>query len=833
MSLFVFTGCKAKKSAQIENSSTPEVFVEEGTIESVVLNESGPYQQAETKLSDLLHTSLELSFDWENQWCYGDATLKLEPYFYHQNTLVLDAKGFEIKKIALIENGDLKSLNYEYDGEKITITLDRTYKKGEQYSININYIAKPNELAEGGSAAITGDKGLYFINPDGSEPNKPQQIWTQGETESNSCWFPTIDAPNEKMTQEISVTVDEKYVTLSNGRLEYSILNGDGTRTDRWKQDLPHAPYLVTLVVGEFEVITDSWRDMEVSYYVEKEFAESAMDVWGNTPEMIEFFSTVLNYDYPWDKYSQVVVRDFVSGAMENTTASTFFEVMNQKSRELLDGDNEDIIAHELFHQWFGDVVTCESWSNLPLNESFATYGEYLWDEYKYGREKADEKMLQNWSLYLNSAKAQEKDLIRFYYESREDMFDTHSYQKGGAILHMLRKYVGDEAFFKSLSYYLNQYQFTDVEIHQLRMSFEKITGEDLNWFFNQWFMGKGHPELTFSHDFNIITNEVSVIVKQKLEADEGHRNFTLPIDIDFYLGDEVIRKRYWHKNLVDTFIFKTSIKPKAVNIDAEKMILGIKTDIKEMDEWRYLYANAPLFMDRMEALGKISQKSDSLSQRLILSAISDPNSTIAAMAIGKLNNLNASNKTKAYNILKMQSQNNKSSKVRAASIKAIAANYLDITELKFFENKTTDKSYLVISSALDAVYDKDAEKGYAAAKTLEGKESGVISRKIASIYSKQGNIEDKAFFENLLLNTSGYEVLYQFQPYQNYLNKVDNQAADKSAIEVFVQSYNSTGISLIKNLLKGNIKSIQSRYNDEGESDFKAYIQTQLDSLD
>jgi len=220
---------------------------------------------------------------------------------------------------------------------------------------------------------------------------KPTQLWTQGETEGSSVWFPTIDTPSERMSQEIFITTRKDFQTLSNGQLVYSNFNDDDTRTDYWKQDLEHPPYLTMMAVGDFKIGRDEWQDSKgrivpVDYYVEPDYANYVFQIFGDTPEMMTFYSELLNYDYPWDKYAQIIVRDYVSGAMENTTATIYGEYVNQTSRELIDDNNETTIAHELFHHWFGDLVTCESWSHLPLNESFATYGEYLWLEHKYGK---------------------------------------------------------------------------------------------------------------------------------------------------------------------------------------------------------------------------------------------------------------------------------------------------------------------------------------------------------------------------------------------------------------------------------------------------------------
>ncbi|MEN9964344.1 MAG: hypothetical protein RL582_1439 [Bacteroidota bacterium] len=445
------------------------------------------YRASETKINEVIHTKLDVKFDFENAWMIGKEWLTLRPFFYATDSVTLDAKGMDIKAVSLMNGTAKTKLTFNYDGFVLRIKLGKSFNRNEKYTLYFEYISKPNELKSEGSAAITDAKGLYFINPKGKDKNKPVQIWTQGETESNSAWMITIDKPNQKSTQELSMTVPDKMVTLSNGLLISQKKNTDGTRTDNWKMDLPHAPYLFFMGAGEFSVIKDSYKGKEVSYYVEKKYQPYARGIFGNTPEMMEFFSKKLGVEYPWAKYAQIVGRDYVSGAMENTTATLHQESAYQNARELTDGNAwEETIAHELFHHWFGDLVTAESWSNLTVNESFANYSEYLWDEYKYGRDFADAHHFEDMQGYLFSG-SDKKDLVRFHYSNKEDMFDAVSYNKGGRILHMLRNIVGDEAFFKSLTVYLNTNKYKTGEAAQLRLAFEEVTGRDLNWFWNQW----------------------------------------------------------------------------------------------------------------------------------------------------------------------------------------------------------------------------------------------------------------------------------------------------------------------------------------------------------
>ncbi len=454
------------------------------------------------KVNDLVHTKLDVKFDFDKAYMYGKAWITLQPHFYPTDSLTLDAKGMDIQEVSLVSGNTKKPLKYNYDSLQLHINLGKTFSGGQKYTIYIQYTAKPNEYMATGSTAISDAKGLYFINPKGIVKNKPTQIWTQGETEANSVWMPTIDKPNQKTTEEISITVPSKYVSLSNGLLISQKKNEDGTRTDVWKMDLPHAPYLFFMGVGDFEIIKDTYKGKEVSYYVEKEYAPVARKIFGNTPEMMKFFSGKTGVEYAWPKYAQMVGRDFVSGAMENTTATLHEESAYQDARQLIDENSwEDVIAHELFHHWFGDLVTAESWSNITVNESFADYSETLWNEYKYGKDAGDRINYNAMQAYLYGA-ADDKQLVRYYYSDKEDVFDVVSYQKGGRILHMLRNYVGDDAFFASLKKYLTDNKFKTGEAHQLRLAFESVTGKDLNWFWNQWYFGKRTP--CFKHRLQV-----------------------------------------------------------------------------------------------------------------------------------------------------------------------------------------------------------------------------------------------------------------------------------------------------------------------------------------
>jgi aminopeptidase N len=580
------------------------------------------YRATATKINNIVNTKLDVKFDYDKCYMYGKEWLTLQPHFYPTDSLTLDAKGMDIKEIAMINGNSKIPLKYTYaDSLQLRIQLNKIYKGGEKYTVYINYVSKPNERKTQGSAAITDDKGLYFINPKGEIKNKPIQIWTQGETESNSVWMPTIDKPNQKSTLEITMTVPSKYVTLSNGMLVTEKKNSDGTKTDTWKLDQPIAPYLFFMGVGDYAIVKDSYKNKPVDYYVEHEYEPVAKKIFGHTPEMIAFYSRILNMDYVWPKYDQIVGRDYVSGAMENTTATLHQESAQQNARQLTDGNAwEDVIAHELFHHWFGDLVTCESWSNLTVNESFADYSEQLWETYKYGNDAGEAEGYKAMQGYLGS-NSEHKDLVRFYYKDKEDMFDAVSYNKGGRILNMLRHLVGDSAFFKSLNLYLNQNKYGTGSATKLRLAFEQVTGQDLNWFWNQWYFGAGNPKLDISYAYDSSAETATVTIEQT----QKETFFKLPIDVDIYHGKNKIRYSVWMTQPKQSFTFNVGEKPDLINVDGDKILLVEKSDHKTLQEFINQYQLAGNYVDREEAVSYAMAHLDETGAKdFLVSALND-----------------------------------------------------------------------------------------------------------------------------------------------------------------------------------------------------------------
>lgn len=756
--------CMAPKNLMTEDKSSVVNPPKRNQTE-IVQETQNPYRAEREKVNDLIHTKLEVSFDWEKRRVLGKASLEFSPYFYPQSELSLDAKNFDINRVGLIAPGDTADLSFSYNGEKLQISLDRQYNKEEKYLIYIDYVAKPYDREDEGSAAIRSDRGLFFINADGSDPDKPRQIWTQGETENNSFWFPTIDSPNERTTQEMYITVDDKYLTLSNGTLVSSVNNSGGSRTDYWKMDLPHAPYLFMVAVGEFAIVKDKWKDIDVNYYVEPAYEQYAKDIFGATPEMISFYSDLLGYEYPWPKYSQIVVRDYVSGAMENTTASVFMEDLQVDDRELLDSNWEGIIAHELFHHWIGDLLTCESWANLPLNEAFANYSEYLWYEYKYGKEEADHHSRQEMSQYLQEAQTKQEDLIRFHYDDKESMFDSHSYAKGGRILHMLRQHLGDEAFFASLRHYVRKHAFSDVEVHDLRLAFEEVTGKDMNWFFNQWFLSSGHPNIKVVHSYDSGILKIEAWQNQDLSNTPLYR---LPVDVTIWMGDTQVVYSLIIEDAYQRFAFPVTQKPDLVLFDSKNQLLGEIEHNKTRDEYIFQYYHSEEYLPRIQALENLAEDMAN-NAGIFLDALEDPFWALRQFALSSFDEYKGDRLTELEQKVKLMAQKEKKSVVRADAINLLSLMNLNGHKDVYLQS-LQDSSYSVMGVSLMAISESNIKEKLPIFEQFEDFDNLNVFLPIASYYARNGQYKKYNWFENKLKRLQGTDLWYMLQFFGEYL---------------------------------------------------------------
>ncbi len=737
--LMLVSACQTQKqAAKTTAPGGKTASIEIGN--AVVPPAGGPLRPEAERVFDLVHTRLELEPVWEKAQMRGIATLTLQPHFYPQNRLDLDAKGMEVRSVKRLSGKRSVPLQFNADSAKLRIGLDSTFTRNQKLVLEIDYTSKPNDLKRNQLAAITDDRGLYFINPLGTTPGRSRMLWTQGEPESSCAWFPTLDSPNQKFTQEIIVTVDDSLTTLSNGALVSSTRIAGSKRIDHWELDKPHAPYLAMLAVGPFAVVKDKWKDKEVSYYVEKPYKGWAKKIFGNTPEMIEFFSQKLNYPYPWNKYSQILVRDYVSGAMENTTATIHMEELLIDETSHIDQNWDAIIAHELFHQWFGDLATAESWSNLSLNESWANYSEQLWAEYKGGRDAGDRVALEEKAQYFWESRYKQEPIIRPRYVSPNDMFDSHSYAKGGRVLHMLRHEIGDEAFFTAMSTYLKKFAYKKAEIHDLRLVFEEVTGRDLNWFFDQWFHRPGHPELRVRKTFS--GDELLISVSQ-LQDTTYTPIYKFSFDVDVWQGGERKRHRFFANGRDSDFSIPITKAPSLVQFDPDNYLLAMVDESHNREELVHQMNFAPLALSRAIAADRVLREGQPAEQNVYFKkALRDTSYMVreAAMEIALNPAVDLDNEARDQ-IARMAFSDPKSA-VREAAVGAIGQ--LKIQPMvETLARCLEDKSYAVQAEALNQIVQSRAGDVDQYIKRFEKSAGPPVLKVVAELYGSTGLVSN------------------------------------------------------------------------------------------
>jgi aminopeptidase N len=540
---------------------------------------------------DVRHIALDLVVDVPGKCIAGRATHTVAPLNEGLRQLALDAVEMMIQGVTV--GG--QTARFEYDGATLSIDLGKARPRGDAFDVAVTYEARPR-------------LGLYFIAPDAAYPDKPQQVWSQGQDEDNRHWFPCYDYPNEKQTSEVRVRVPEGWFALSNGRLVEEKEHEDGTRTFHWMQERPHATYLMTLVAGNFERFDASRPDLTIDYFVEARDANAVERTFGRTPEMIALFERVSGIAFPWAKYSQIVVRDFVFGGMENTSATTMTENILLDAKAARDFSSDHLVSHELAHMWWGDLLTCRDWSHGWLNESFATFMELLWNEHLLGIDEYRQGVIENTDLYLEER--YRRPIVTNVYASPMDIFDRHLYEKGSVVLHMLRGLLGDEQFFRSIQRYCREHQDDNVTTHDLAEAIERETGRNLDWFFEQWVMSPGHPELDVRWTWDAIAGVASVAVKQKQDRGNGTPLFRLPVTIDFITGQS--RPRAFQVDVREeeqTLLFPLQGKPDLCRFDPGNFILKTLDFDKSLAELRFQLRRDDDIAGRIAAAGSLGKK--------------------------------------------------------------------------------------------------------------------------------------------------------------------------------------------------------------------------------
>ncbi|HHP7231213.1 MAG TPA: M1 family aminopeptidase, partial [Xenococcaceae cyanobacterium] len=509
------------------------------------------------------HISLDLELDIPNQSFTGTCNIRLTPVRKGIQQLTLDAVNLNIESVLIAG----VSQPFDYDGERLQINLLQLTTE-ENIDIQIAYSVDHPQ------------RGIYFIQPNEHYPNKPTQVWTQGEDEDSRFWFPCFDYPGQLATSEIKVRVPAKYLAVSNGEL----VNTEAVGEDKiyhWHQKQVHPTYLMTLAVGDFAELKDTWNDIPVTYYVEKGKEEDGQRSMGKTPRMIEYLSKKYGYKYPYPKYAQVCVDDFIFGGMENTSTTLLTDRCLLDERATIDNRRtESLVLHELAHQWFGDLVVIKHWSHAWIKEGMASYAEVLWTEAEYGLDDAAYYLLNEARTYISEDSSRyRRPIVTNVYREAIELYDRHLYEKGACVYHMIRGILGDELFDQAIHTFVNDNAHKTVETIDLLRAIDKATGYNLAVLFDQYVFRGGHPDYKVAYSWDSDSNLAKLTVTQTQAKDNKTGSdselFDLKIPIGFgYIDHETQLYTLRIHQQQQAFYFPLEKKPDFISFDVNNYIL-------------------------------------------------------------------------------------------------------------------------------------------------------------------------------------------------------------------------------------------------------------------
>lgn len=651
-----------------------------------------PPSSVRSRSFDQQHLRLQLKFDFDRQQIIGRATHTLVPFGPLQ-TIELDAAGMTVDRVLL----DGKTpLTFDLKGEKLTIALGRSHGPDETVRLSIDYrITEPK-------------KGAHFVVPDENEPGQLKMIWTQSEPETARYWFPCFDSPTDRLTSEIEATVPDGFFVLSNGTLKSKRENDDGTRTWHWVQQKSHVTYLMSVVAGQFEAYEQKWDGISITSYVPAGRLGDAARSFQKTPAMMKFFCETIDYRYPWPKYAQICVDEYVAGGMEHTSATTLNLGTLHDRRAHLDVSSDSLVAHELVHQWWGDLITCKDWAEIWLNEGFAVYFTTLWIEHDQGADEASWRRYREAESYFGEdTRRYRRPIVTYRYETPGKMFDSHSYPKAGRVLHMLRYVLGDDAFFKAIRHYCKKHAFGVVETGDLRIAVEEATGQGLNWFFDQWLYHGGHPEYRVGYEWDEAQKQLTLTVEQTQEVDDLTPLFRMPIEIDFVTAGKRTTQRIVVSKKEETFHFSLPKRPDRVCFDPRDWVLKKLTFEKSREEWLEQAVGEPNLICRVRAVRQLGEMSDDRGVLPVLAKVARDDKFWAVRqkaveAIAKFGG------EEARKTLLGVAKDDPKSFVRREAIKGLAKFSHDRTRVLLREIIKQDQSYEAVAEALRALAQVD-----------------------------------------------------------------------------------------------------------------------------
>ncbi len=695
-----------------------------------------PVHHAPNREFHMVNVNLSFKFNMKNREVFGTAVETIVPLRVNYDTLHLEAIGMTIDKI---EMGG-KSLGYTYDGKVLSIGLGRDYGLNDTLTYTIVYRTYPK-------------KGIFFVEPDKAYPNRIPEVWSQSEMEDARYWFPCHDYPDDFMTSSVTATVPEDWVVVSNGVLaKVTTDRTDETKTFHWVENKPHVIYLISIVAGKFAVLHAQYGNIPIYYYVPPADTADAIEDFSHTPDILKFFSHVTGYQYPWQKLALSAVADFTFGGMENVSAITLTDNTLHGPDANPQVSTTNLVSHETAHQWFGDLLTCKTWSNAWLNEGFATYFEALYGKHAFGKDHFEYEMYHNHRQVIAADKFERRPTVYNRYFSSVDMFGTYIYQRGASILYMLRGILGKRLFFKAIRHYVKEFKHRNVDSNDFANAVREATGYNLYWFFDEWLYKGGQPDFNVSYDYSDASHQLVLHVEQTQKVDSITPVYKMPVDIYIVTPAEKITRKIWVDSLSNTYTFGVAQKPMMVNFDENDYLLKEMKFKKSTTELAYELEHDPNVVGRIRVAEQLAEdKSDTALSLLakgakdqkfwgvrlecatllsgfkggaaresLVSALNDKDPRVvvaAANALGELSKTSGKKDKKLAGLLRQVYETRRNYFVRAAALGAIAATEGKGAE-SLIENALKVNSYqqVIRRSALSALATIDSSRAYSEA---------------------------------------------------------------------------------------------------------------------
>lgn len=642
-----------------------------------------PLQSERDRSYDALHYLIKIRLDLERKTFEGATTVIAASLREGLTTCTLDAEEFTVTSVL---DADGRPLAYEQTAAELTVRLPRPHKFGEEFAFTCFYHGQDPKA------------GLKFV---AESADNPRLVFSDSWPANVHHWFPCYDYPNDKATNEIVATVERGLKAAANGRLVSVVEDATaGTATYHWSQDQPHSTYLIFLAAAPYVVVRDSYKNLPISYWVYPGDEAKVGPTYGKTPKMVEFFNRTFGYDYPWRKYDQVSVPS--GGGAESTSATAMTHRIMVDERAALDFPAIGIVSHELAHQWWGDLITLRSWAHTWLNESLATYSDYLYHRYEMGEDEGALNLRNKLDAYLREARTRYiRPIVTDRYEKPGDMFDAHTYPKGALVLHMLRSILGDEPFFRTLSHFLHSHAFDVVDTADFIRSVKTVTGWNLDWFFDQWLFKPGHPVFEVGYEWDPAAGVVRLRVAQVQDLSKGVPLFRVPVSVRLVTANGTETHEVWVEKREETFELPLAEKPLLVRFDEKNVILKEISFPKGIDELIYQLKHDDA-VGRMDAAAALAAFGDDprIFTALSSSLRNDPFWAVRKSALEALAKIGPRDGTAVFK----KACRDSNSQVRAAALAALG-DLKDRAHLEFYKDIfRKDPSYRAQAEALTAV---------------------------------------------------------------------------------------------------------------------------------